>query len=384
MQGIGERLILLTCCLILAIIQFGTTASIIISVLLIFIVGCCGVYIKNRKTRLFIVSVYMVLTFFFGSLLLFVPIAAYEWYYATSSFFRFKRENQRLSNEEQKNNIICMITACLIVGSMYINANKVNAIQLIGLVVLVVIAIWMGVFCSKYTELKLKFIASRDSSVELTLELRNKNRYLIEKQDSEIYLATLSERNRIAREIHDNVGHMLSRSILQTGAVLTINKDTELKPFLEGIKETLDLAMTSIRTSVHDIHDDSIDIREAIKDITKDMSNYSVSIDYDMHNDVPRNIKYCMISVVKEAISNIIKHSNADKVIISFREHPAFFRLLVEDNGTICKKRNIMQNIDNGNDGIGLCNIRDRVESLKGTLNIDTEKGFRMHISIPK
>jgi signal transduction histidine kinase len=41
----------------------------------------------------------------------------------------------------------------------------------------------------------------------------------MEKQDYEIYLATLRERNRIAREIHDNVGHMLSRSILQIGAL---------------------------------------------------------------------------------------------------------------------------------------------------------------------
>lgn len=44
-------------------------------------------------------------------------------------------------------------------------------------------------------------------------------------QDYEIYLATLKERNRIAREIHDNVGHMLTRSILQLGALSVINKD---------------------------------------------------------------------------------------------------------------------------------------------------------------
>ena len=50
---------------------------------------------------------------------------------------------------------------------------------------------------------------TRDDSKERNLLLHEKNRSLIEKQDYEIYTATLQERNRIAREIHDNVGHLL-------------------------------------------------------------------------------------------------------------------------------------------------------------------------------
>ena len=57
----------------------------------------------------------------------------------------------------------------------------------------------------------------------------------MEKQDYEIYLATLRERNRIAREIHDNVGHMLSRSILQMGALITIHKEEPLHGQLAGV-----------------------------------------------------------------------------------------------------------------------------------------------------
>ncbi len=65
----------------------------------------------------------------------------------------------------------------------------------------------------------------RDTDTELKLVMEQRNRELLEKQDNEIYLATLRERNRIAREIHDNVGHMLSRSILQVGALATICKE---------------------------------------------------------------------------------------------------------------------------------------------------------------
>lgn len=58
--------------------------------------------------------------------------------------------------------------------------------------------------------LEAEYKKTRDDSKELTLMLEQKNRNLLEKQDAEVYMATLKERNRIAREIHDNVGHMLS------------------------------------------------------------------------------------------------------------------------------------------------------------------------------
>ena len=65
----------------------------------------------------------------------------------------------------------------------------------------------------------------KDDSEERTLLLAEKNKALQEKQNYEIYAATLRERNRIAREIHDNVGHLLSRTILLTGAAKTVNRD---------------------------------------------------------------------------------------------------------------------------------------------------------------
>lgn len=68
-----------------------------------------------------------------------------------------------------------------------------------------------------YEELEQEYRKTRDDSKERNLLLQEKNRSLIEKQDYEIYTATLQERNRIAREIHDNVGHLLSRCILIVG-----------------------------------------------------------------------------------------------------------------------------------------------------------------------
>ena len=67
--------------------------------------------------------------------------------------------------------------------------------------------------------------------------------------------------NRIAREIHDNVGHMLTRALLQTGALAVCIKEESLKASVAALQETLDSAMTSIRSSVHKLHDDAIPLK---------------------------------------------------------------------------------------------------------------------------
>ena len=227
-----------------------------------------------------------------------------------------------------------------------------------------------------YKTLEQKFKQTRDDSVERNLLLKEKNQALLEKQDYEIYTATLKERNRIAREIHDNVGHMLTRSILLTGAVKTLSQDAALAPSLEQLETTLNTAMTNIRNSVHDLHDESVGLKEALESLADSFSFCPVFLEYDVGYEVPKAVKYCLIAVAKEALNNVMRHSNANEVRITLREHPALYQLMIEDNGT---KKNA-----GTEHGLGLQNMRDRVAALKGVIQIDAKKGFRIFITIPK
>lgn len=224
-------------------------------------------------------------------------------------------------------------------------------------------------------KLERDFKLLRDTSTEYSLLLRRKNKDLIQRQDYEIHVATLQERNRIAREIHDNVGHMLARSILQSGALLALNQDDQLKEPLTSLKDTLSHAMDSIRKSVHDLHDDSIDLKASISALLEDFKDYDTQFDYDMGTVIPRQIKYCFISIVKESLSNIVKHSNATHISITVREHPSLYQLMITDNGT---------GSSTNNSGIGLENMRERAEALQGHFSVTTENGFRIFISIPR
>lgn len=246
--------------------------------------------------------------------------------------------------------------------------------------------------------LELDLMRLRDDSMERNLLLAEKNRMLAEKQNSEIYAATLKERNRIAREIHDNVGHLLSRSILLTGAAKTVNASPGLSPMLENLDETLNQAMTGIRTSVHDLHDDSVNLREAVNGLIRDFTFCPVTLEYDVGQELPREVKYCMISILKEALSNIIRHSHASYVHVILREHPAIYQMCVENDGvgetyepevsrnarTTISKTYASNVAEFESSGIGLSNMRDRVDALKGTMQISTENGFRIFIIIPK
>ncbi|MCI9442043.1 MAG: sensor histidine kinase [Ruminococcus sp.] len=234
----------------------------------------------------------------------------------------------------------------------------------------------------QYEQLASQFREIQDDSRENHLLLTEKNRVLLEKQDYEIYTATLRERNRIAREIHDNVGHLLSRSILLLGAARTVNQQDSMHPLLEHLDTTLNSAMDSIRNSVHDLHDDSVDLEESIKSLIAEFSFCPVILQYDMGRTVLREVKYCFISVTKEALSNVIRHSNANQVQITMREHPALYQLYIKDNGTLCDAG--FDKEQSGHGGIGLSNMSERVHALNGTLQITSEAGFQIFIIIPK
>ena len=217
--------------------------------------------------------------------------------------------------------------------------------------------------------------ALRDEMTENNLQLTAQNRQLAAAQDNEIRLATLKERNRIAREIHDNVGHMLTRSILQTGALQILNKDDALRPPLDELKETLDGAMTSIRESVHDLHDNSIDLKKTLTDLIA-TDRFQTELHYDAGEHIPGAVKLCTAGIVKEAVSNAVRHSDGDRLTVIFREHPAFYQLLIEDNG---------KNAEIRSGGIGLRNMEDRVAGIGGHITFTASgQGFRVFMTVPK
>ena len=259
--------------------------------------------------------------------------------------------------------------------------QKSGLFYILEVVLLMAFAIMLSYFTEQLLGYQMKLHSMRDASMEHDMLMEQMNHQLIEKQNAQIYNATLKERNRIAREIHDNVGHMITRSILQVGAIGVINTDERLKEPISDLKSTLDTAMDSMRKSVHDLYDESVDLRQALAKLKPTDSAFAFSLEYDCEDDVSRDVKYAFIAIAKEAVNNAVKHSNGDEIRIIVREHPAFYQLEIMDNGTSADERSLTGETG---DGIGIKNIKERVAAIGGTMRIKADDGFMIFVTLMK
>ena len=311
-------------------------------------------FLKSEKVmRLLLIGAYILICQFQPQFLVFLPVICYDVFVTKEQLF----------------SLLALIP-------IFSNFNQCSLTLRVMLIILILISYLLKLRTQNFNKMKLEFTKYKDSSNELSILLKNQNRNLMEKQDYEIKVAMLNERNRIAMEIHDNVGHLLSRCLLQIGAIMAINKDGPLKESLSSVKDTMSHAMDTIRNSVHDLHDEAIDLYSQIHDLVTDFTFCNIHLDYDLSDNIDIKLKYCFIAIVKEALANIIKHSSATEVNVVLREHPALYQLIIQDNGHVIK-----YNPDNG---IGLTNISNRVSTFNGNIHINVENGFRIFISIPK
>ncbi|MBR5969942.1 MAG: two-component sensor histidine kinase [Lachnospiraceae bacterium] len=231
--------------------------------------------------------------------------------------------------------------------------------------------------------LRRELTETQDDATDKELSLKKEQQALSGKQDAEVYAATLAERNRIAREIHDNVGHLLSRAILLSGALKTVSStDERLAEPLAQLDQSLNEAMDSIRESVHRLYNDSLDLEATAQSLIRDFTFCPVTLEYRCSAATPMEVRYCFLTVLKEALTNIAKHSNATKASVSMTEHPALFQMIVQDDGTQAAAES-----EKGEDvprGIGLVGMSERAGALGGTVRFSSENGFRIFLTIPK
>ena len=352
MLEIINKLVIFLCCTVIYLLSLPNDLW-VLPVILALTISALNTYIENTTFHMLLFISYCILCIFFSEFLLFLPLVFYD---VILNKFRFLYIFALLPIITNQANISTTIV-CIVFSFMTLTILlKLRSI-------------------STYT-LKKEYINYRDKASELSILLEQQNASLIANHDYEINLATLSERNRIAREIHDNLGHILSRSLLQIGALIAINKDFNMKENLISVKDTLSHGMDSVRKSVHDLHDESIDLHDQIYGLIKGFSFCAISLNYDISENPDKRVKYSFISIVKESLSNIIKHSSATDVSITLNEHPGFYQLIINDNGTV--------NDYNLENGIGIRSILDRVASLNGNININIDSGFKIFITIPK
>lgn len=227
---------------------------------------------------------------------------------------------------------------------------------------------------------------TRDELQERALALEARNRDLADRQDYEVELATLAERARIAREIHDNVGHQLTRASLQTEALRVVHADEpRVAADFADVKRTVDEALQLVRASVHALNDNATNLSVQLERIVEGArSDSGPQIELEvLAEHTPANVANCFAAVLREALSNAMRHAHAKTITVRCMEHPSFYQLVVTDDGT----GGVRTSARSATGGMGLASMRERVEALGGTFTAGSRvgaPGWRVFATIPK
>lgn len=240
-------------------------------------------------------------------------------------------------------------------------------------------------FVVTFTRLAREADIAREKAEKLTQELEGANRKLGEYAIQAEELATTQERNRIAREIHDNLGHYLTIINVQLEAAkVTLNSNPEKA--LDAIEKAQSLSkdgIQAVRNSIASLRDNPIahrPIPEAIAELIRENQQAGIETDFEIlapPRPLSPNTKLTIYRIVQEALTNVRKHSQASKVsVLLDYDQPETVHLTIEDDG--------VGSAGTGS-GFGLVGISERVAALNGTLDIQSapQEGFAMAISIP-
>jgi signal transduction histidine kinase len=196
------------------------------------------------------------------------------------------------------------------------------------------------------------------------------------------------ERNRMAKDLHDGLGGMLSGIKLTLGAmkgnmVLTAGN---AQLFADALQK-LDQTISEMRRVAHSMMPEALiqlGLGQALNDYCEGLqaNSQTLTINYlqfGMEERLPNETEIVIYRIVQELLTNVIKHSKASEVLVQLMRQKNLLMLTVEDNGV---------GFDVANEkykGAGLGNIQSRVNYLNGSLDIKAEpgRGSSFHIEIP-
>jgi signal transduction histidine kinase len=235
---------------------------------------------------------------------------------------------------------------------------------ILSAVLVIMILLFVSAFAFLIYKQKQKAIAERMSLLE-----KEKKVQVLEAMMS----GEEKERSRLAKELHDGIGGILSATKMHLSILKNENPIPERAPKFESTLGMLDSAFKEIRSIAHNLAPEILlkhGLSKALMLFCDRVSNENLFVEFYSVGDIPRmqnNYELIIYRIVQELVNNIIKHSQATNAYVQLSNHDSFMTITVEDNGIGMDKTE--------SNGIGMDNLKSRVESLKGEFTISSQKG---------
>ena len=208
---------------------------------------------------------------------------------------------------------------------------------------------------------------------------------LIKLKDQSLQLQEMSviaERNRITGEIHDTVGHTLTSAVIAIEAgekILHSDPKTALEKFILA-KEQVKRGLHDIRSSVRTIQSGTektfpLQLKQLLHDIYQNTGLLITDI-VELEDELLPIQQTILLQAVRECATNALKHGNSTEADLLIQEYRDRVHVTFSDNG---------EGTDDVRFGFGLQKMNERVQSIGGTLTVDSDKGegFTVNLSIP-
>ncbi len=218
------------------------------------------------------------------------------------------------------------------------------------------------------------------------LNLQSKNLQLVNKNneiEEALLKGTLQERKRVASELHDNLSAKISGIKWRLEAIKPSFETEKQNQIYQSSVNALAEVYTDVRLISHNLLPAELEtkgIKFALNNLVielngLDKTKFSLNIQENLPK-IKSKIEYELFSIILELSNNILKHSHAKEAEINLQEIDNQWVLKVTDNG-------IGFSETENKKGMGFANLKSRVESINGKMNIESEKGVKVVIEVP-
>lgn len=240
-------------------------------------------------------------------------------------------------------------------------------------------------FVILFTRVAVREREARAEVEHLAAELREANRQLREYVTQAEELATVTERNRLAREIHDGLGHYFTAINMQIQAGRAV-LEYDLSLGIDALAKAQGLAqegLAEVRRSVAALRSSPLDNRslpEAVGDLVDEVRAAGIATSFDVRGEVRSlspQVELALYRAAQEGMTNMCKHAQASnaEVVLDYSDASAV-RLVVGDSGV---------GSADPTGGYGLIGVRERVHLLGGEVHVETVpgEGFVLKVKVP-
>ena len=225
-------------------------------------------------------------------------------------------------------------------------------------------------------EFRTKNYQIQDNLEHERLRLLQRQQFSQEENLKQMEVATLKERNRISHALHDQIGHTLSASIMQLEALQIVTNEPVVAKKLEQVSGILQNGMDEIRTTIHQLYDDSFLLSQKMDEILHPLEEKAhVNYQNTISDEIPIGLKYDILTICKEMATNFMKYSNGNQLQLFLLEQNNYYTIQYKDNGN---------QTSNHIPGMGLTMMKELVEKHTGIMTLQTTTGFDIFIRIPK